>query len=145
MTSLCLLSTNRSVICTNINYILLNIIFVFHPEFWKRRGNEAFVSKDYKKAEEAYTKAIGFKGDNGSLWSNRSACYLGLQLIPFSFSFFFSFLFLFLFLSCPFFFSFPVLFLLLLLLFFFLTSCLMFFYADRSYKLYMRKSLTVVV
>ena len=46
-------------------------------DFWKRRGNEAFVVKEYKKASEAYSSAIKLKGDNGTLWSNRSACYLG--------------------------------------------------------------------
>lgn len=62
---------------TETHRMLLNLHLFSYLEFWKRRGNEAFVSKDYKKAEEAYTKAIVLKGDNGSLWSNRSACYLG--------------------------------------------------------------------
>lgn len=49
-------------------------------DFWKRRGNEAFVVKEYKKASEAYSSAIKLKGDNGTLWSNRSACYLGMRI-----------------------------------------------------------------
>ena len=49
-------------------------------DFWKRRGNEAFVAKEYKKAAEAYTSAIKLTGDVGALWSNRSACYLGDSL-----------------------------------------------------------------
>eukprot|EP00596_Hydrurales_sp_CCMP1899_P002025 CAMPEP_0119033504 /NCGR_PEP_ID=MMETSP1177-20130426/546_1 /TAXON_ID=2985 /ORGANISM="Ochromonas sp, Strain CCMP1899" /LENGTH=510 /DNA_ID=CAMNT_0006990289 /DNA_START=229 /DNA_END=1758 /DNA_ORIENTATION=- len=48
---------------------------VAEADFWKGRGNVAFLEKDYKKACEAYTNAIKLQGDNGALWSNRSACY----------------------------------------------------------------------
>lgn len=58
----------------------MRTLLFYSSEFWKRRGNESFVAKDYKKAADAYSSSIRFKGDNGTLWSNRSACYLGKEL-----------------------------------------------------------------
>ena len=59
---------------------------------FKTQGNEAFKKKEYVKAIEAYTKAIGNRltilfGINeidlnpadASFYANRAACYLGLK------------------------------------------------------------------
>ena len=47
-------------------------------EEWKIKGNEAYHNKDYIAAIDFYTKAIRLRGDNETLWSNRSLCYLSM-------------------------------------------------------------------
>lgn len=45
----------------------------------KQLGNSLYSSKEYLKAIEEYSKAIKLQGNNKTLWSNRSACYLALN------------------------------------------------------------------
>lgn len=44
----------------------------------KAKGNEAFVSKDYKKAVSFYSDAIAIDSSNPVLYSNRAQCYINL-------------------------------------------------------------------
>jgi Flp pilus assembly protein TadD len=45
----------------------------------KEKGNVAFAAKNYKSAVTFYSEAIAKHGNNHTLWSNRSACYLALD------------------------------------------------------------------
>lgn len=45
-------------------------------KIWKDKGNKFYQSKEYTQAIDAYTKAIQLHGNNATLWSNRSACYM---------------------------------------------------------------------
>jgi tetratricopeptide (TPR) repeat protein len=44
-----------------------------------RLGNEAFAAKDYRQAIQHYSDAIRLDGTNHVFYSNRSACYCGLN------------------------------------------------------------------
>jgi ankyrin repeat protein len=46
----------------------------------KRQGNEYFEKKEWQAALDFYTKAIALNPTDASLYSNRSACYMELEL-----------------------------------------------------------------
>lgn len=46
---------------------------------FKEKGNAAFLEKDYQLAIQYYTEAIKLHGNNYTLWSNRSACYMFIK------------------------------------------------------------------
>mmetsp|Transcript_93088 Transcript_93088/g.260320 ORF Transcript_93088/g.260320 Transcript_93088/m.260320 type:complete len:254 (+) Transcript_93088:155-916(+) len=49
------------------------------PEEHKELGNKAFAEKDFERAINHYTKAIQLDPKNHVFFSNRSACYAGLE------------------------------------------------------------------
>jgi tetratricopeptide (TPR) repeat protein len=49
----------------------------------KEEGNALFVKKQYDRAAEKYTAAIGEDNENAILFTNRAACYLAMRRLVF--------------------------------------------------------------
>jgi len=48
----------------------------------KARGNAAFAAKNYDEAIDFFSQGITLDASNYVLYSNRSACYAGQQVLP---------------------------------------------------------------
>jgi tetratricopeptide (TPR) repeat protein len=48
----------------------------------KAKGNAAFAAKNYDEAIDFFSQGIALDASNHVLYSNRSACYAGQQVLP---------------------------------------------------------------